>query len=74
MPPLVQPLATAAQDQLNLRAPPFRPWPRLPPLLLPIEMPPPRPVLIEDESHDLKWSVLLWLLQGGPTYVYHGGM
>jgi hypothetical protein len=54
-PPLVQPLITTAQDQLNLMAPPFRPRPRPPPLLLPIEMPPPRPVLIEqDESHDLK--------------------
>jgi hypothetical protein len=38
-------------------------------------MPPLRPVLIEqDESHDLKWSVLLWLQQGGPTRVYHEGM
>jgi hypothetical protein len=75
MPPPVQPLAMAAQDHLNLMAPPFRQWPRLPPLLLPVEMPPPCPVFIEqDELHDLKWSVLLWLSQGGPTRVYHGGM
>jgi hypothetical protein len=41
MPPLVQPLATTAQDQLNLMTPPFRPRRRPPPLLWPIEMPPP---------------------------------
>ena len=75
MPPPVQPLAMAAQDQLNLMAPPFRPRPRPPPLLLPIERPPPWPVLIEqDESHDLKWSVLLWLQQDEPARVYHEGM
>jgi hypothetical protein len=62
MPPPVQTLATTAQDQLNLMAPPFRPWSRPPPLLLPIEMSPPWPVLIEqDDSHDLKCSVFLWL-------------
>jgi hypothetical protein len=65
----------AAQDQLNLMAPPFLPRPRPPPLLLPIEMPLPRLVLIEeDESHDLKWYVLPWLQQGGPACVYHEGM
>jgi hypothetical protein len=75
MPPSVQLLATASRVQLNLMAPPFRPRPRPPRLLLPVEMPPLRPVLIEqDESHDLKWSVLLWLQQGGPTRVYHEGM
>jgi hypothetical protein len=75
MPPPVQPLATAAQDQLNLMAPPFRPRPRPPALLLPVEMPPQLPVLIQqDELHDLKWYVLLWLQQGGPACVYHGGM
>jgi hypothetical protein len=32
-------------------------------------------VLIEqDETHDLKWSVLLWLQQGGPARVYHEAM
>jgi hypothetical protein len=60
MPPPVQLLATAAQDQLNLMAPPFHPRPKPPALLLPVKMPPPQPMLIEqDESHDLKWSVLL---------------
>jgi hypothetical protein len=44
---------------------PFRPRPRPPLLILPVEMTPLRLVLIEqDESHDLKWSVLLWLQQG----------
>jgi hypothetical protein len=67
MPPRVQPLATAAQDQLNLMAPPFRPRPRPPPLLLPGTL---RSVLIEqDELHDLKWCVLLWLPQGMPACV-----
>ena len=33
-------------------------------------MPPPRPVLIEqDESHELKLSVLAWLQQAGPAHV-----
>jgi hypothetical protein len=71
----VQPLATAAQDQLNLMAAPFCPRPRPAPLLLPNEMPPPRLELVEqDESHDLKWSVLLWLQQGGPACANHKGM
>jgi hypothetical protein len=75
MPPPVQPLATTAHGQLNLMAPPFRPQPRPPSLLLLVEMPPPQPVLIEqDESHDLKWFMLLWLQQGGPARVYHEGM
>jgi hypothetical protein len=53
MRPPVHLLATAALDQLNLMAPPFLPQPRLPPLLLPNEMPPPWLVLIEQyESHD----------------------
>jgi hypothetical protein len=43
--------------------------------MLPVEMPPLRPVLIEqDESHDLKWFVLLWLHQGSPACVYHEAM
>jgi hypothetical protein len=37
-PPAQSPLATASQDQLNLRAQPFRPRPRPQPLLLPVEM------------------------------------
>jgi hypothetical protein len=56
-------------------APPFRPRPRRPPLLLPVEMPPARTVLIEqDESHDLKWFVLLLLQQAGPARVFHEGV
>jgi hypothetical protein len=48
-------------------APPFRPRPRSPCLLLPIEMPPPRPVLIEqDETHDLNGLCCFGFSRAGP--------